>query len=65
VTARAEIARLLAIFNDLSENDKDVILKISETALKPGVIPSGQPQAGDYAGACGKHPNTGKHKPAL
>jgi hypothetical protein len=66
VTARAEIARLLAIFNGLSENDKDIVLKISETAVsKPEIISSIQAQAGDYAGACSRHPDAGKHEPAL
>ena len=46
MTARAEIARLLAIFNDLSENDKNIVLKISETVLKPEIIPLAQTQNG-------------------
>jgi hypothetical protein len=44
MTTQAEIARLLAIFNDLSENDKDIVLKISETVLKPESISSVQTQ---------------------
>jgi hypothetical protein len=47
VTARAEIARLLATFNDLSENEKDIVLKISETVLKPEINPSVQTEAKD------------------
>jgi hypothetical protein len=37
VTARAEISRLLAIFNALSENDKNIVLKISESIKKPEI----------------------------
>ncbi|GHV81849.1 hypothetical protein AGMMS49991_04070 [Spirochaetia bacterium] len=65
VTARAEIARLLAMFNDLSENKRDIVLKISEMALKPEIIPSVQAQAEDYAGMCRRHPDLGKHEPTL
>jgi hypothetical protein len=65
VTARAEISRLLAIFNDLSETDKDIVLKISETVIGPKIILYVQPQSGDYAGTCSKHSNKGKHEPTL
>jgi hypothetical protein len=44
LTARAEIARLLAVFNELSEGDKDMVLKISETVIKSGIAPSIQNQ---------------------
>ncbi|GHV05158.1 hypothetical protein FACS189485_11710 [Spirochaetia bacterium] len=40
MTAKAEISRLLAIFNDLTEKDKDLVLKISESVTKPKIIPS-------------------------
>jgi hypothetical protein len=47
MTAKAEISRLLAIFNDLSENDKDIVLKISEAVIKPEIIPSILKQPGN------------------
>jgi hypothetical protein len=37
LTARAEISRLLAAFNELSESDKDIVIKISETVIKPEI----------------------------
>jgi hypothetical protein len=40
VTAKAEISRLLAVFNGLSEHDKNIVLKISETIRKPETAPA-------------------------
>jgi hypothetical protein len=40
MTAQAEISRLLDIFNALSENDKDIVLKVSETIKKPEAVSS-------------------------
>ncbi|GHV82289.1 hypothetical protein AGMMS49991_08470 [Spirochaetia bacterium] len=47
MTARAEISRLLAIFNDLTEKDKDLVLKISESVTKPEIVSSFPPQNED------------------
>jgi hypothetical protein len=58
VTARAEISRLLAIFNELSENDKDIVLKISETALQSKIIPSVQAQVGKQQSSDNKKEKT-------
>jgi hypothetical protein len=50
MTAKAEISRLLAIFNTLSENDKDLVLKVSETIKTPKIISSTPSQAKNCSG---------------
>jgi fructose/tagatose bisphosphate aldolase len=50
MTAKAEISRLLAIFNTLSENDKDLVLKVSEAIKTPKIISATPGQAKNCSG---------------